>query len=178
MNNLRYLKAKEDIPFNLHEHIVPSWGKNEKGEDKFAVFLINVSLRGRSLVCADAAACMIAIPEDPIILMTVQQFLPLGQAGLFSFLCFIGDEILVQIQGGNTFHQRAPFEYGYGPKYLDLIPLRSAHIPAILIYNRNRDRIWWLFKTSYFTSVLFSHRCFWNLHPSNWIMKWHGAIRY
>lgn len=63
MNNLRYLMAKRDIPFNLYEHTVPSWGKNEKGGDKFTVFLINISLRNRrNLVYADAAACLTASP--------------------------------------------------------------------------------------------------------------------
>lgn len=62
MSNLRYLMAKRDIPFNHYEHILSSWGQNEKGGDKLAIFLINVSLTNRSLVCADAAACLPASP--------------------------------------------------------------------------------------------------------------------
>lgn len=54
-------------------------------------------------------------------------------------------------------------------KYL---PLRPAHILAMLLYNRTRDRIFW---TSYYINILFSHRCTWNLPPFKipdyWVME-------
>lgn len=64
---------------------------------------------GEALYVQMQQPAWLPVPEDPSILVTVPQFLPFGQANLFSFFCFIGDEILVPIEGGNMFHQRAPF---------------------------------------------------------------------
>lgn len=114
------------------------------------------------------------IPENPIILMTVPQFLPLWQAGLFSFHFFIEYEILVQIRGGNMFHQSALsiHIWIWSQIFCDLMFQRSDHIVAMMLYNRTRDSIWKLFWTSYFTNVLFSLRCFWNLPPFKKIISW------
>lgn len=118
-------------------------------------------------------ACL-PIPEDPIILMTVPQFLPLGQAGLFSFLCFIGDEILVPILGRNMFHQGAKFIHIWMGFQVFAFDIRSHSSYAPLQQDSRQNFLEnWLCQFTIFLKSI----SFWN----NWLLsnkRQHEAIRF
>lgn len=144
--------------------------------------MINVSLRGSSLVHVDAAAYMIAKSwksSHPDECPTVSSplagwsfFIPLHY-WKWDFSANTGRKYVSPIS--TILHI-----WIWSHVFLDLMFLRSAHILAMMFYNTTRGSIWKLFLTSYFTNLLFSFRWFWNLPLSKkiiyWIMEWGHKI--